>query len=686
MKTESSLLAAALLLLPLIGSDARAQIDLDSLLEEMVDRAAIARLPDPPYTCRQFSSYDRGSVSPDDPETWFANYDRGHHLRVEERDGRQEWVMMDAEGPGAIVRFWSANPAGTLRVYLDGAERPVLEAPLKEVLGGTWEVGAPLAAERAKGWNLYLPIPYAKHCKVTSDEEDFYYQINYRTYPAGTEVASFSMEGLESARETLDRVQRELSAPSPPAVRGRPKLFADMPFALDELDHVFDFDPVELDPSVSASFDLEPGPAVVTELSLRLDATDLEEALRQTVLVMVFDGRTTVWCPLGDFFGSGIGLNPYRGWWREAREDGTLLCRWTMPYQETAEVQLVNLGLDAISIKGVAFVADRDWDDRSMHFHTTWRQQDPIRTLPRQDWNYVEIQGQGVFAGDSLALTNPSKIWWGEGDEKFWVDGEDFPSHFGTGTEDYYGYAWGSPDFFEGPFHAQPRCDGPGVFGHTTVTRTRSLDAIPFERSLRFDMEVWHWRDVDVGYAATTYFYARPGATTNREPAPEEAARGALHPPPLPPPYKVEGALECEDMEVLAATEGIPVEPQGGFEDGVWSATRQLWVQGNAPGDFVEIAFPAPAEGPCRILLYATRSWDYGVVTFSVNGKGTGYGVDLYNLEGRSVATTGPLDLGVHEPRDGRFALRVEVVAGNPLSEGTRSFFGLDCVVVAPAD
>ena len=63
--------------------------------------------------------------------------------------------MMDAEGPGAVVRIWSANPAGTLRVYLDHAVEPVLEVPMTEVLGGTFPgLPKPLAGERSRGWNL----------------------------------------------------------------------------------------------------------------------------------------------------------------------------------------------------------------------------------------------------------------------------------------------------------------------------------------------------------------------------------------------------------------------------------------------------------------------------------------------------------------------------------------------------
>src|SRR5262249_51134896 len=57
-------------------------INLDSLLKEMLDRDALARYPDPPYTCKQSSSYDRASTTPDNPKTWFANGDSGHFIRT----------------------------------------------------------------------------------------------------------------------------------------------------------------------------------------------------------------------------------------------------------------------------------------------------------------------------------------------------------------------------------------------------------------------------------------------------------------------------------------------------------------------------------------------------------------------------------------------------------------------------
>lgn len=164
-----------------VGAADKPVVNTASLLDDLTNLAGMAEFPNPAYTCKQFSSYDPKSKSP--KEEWFANDDCGHYLRIEQREGRQEHVMMDASGPGAIVRIWSANPAGTLRIYLDGAAQPVIEAAMTDLLGGKHpSLPRPIAGEYSKGWNLYFPIPYAKSCKVTSDKGGFYYHINYRTY------------------------------------------------------------------------------------------------------------------------------------------------------------------------------------------------------------------------------------------------------------------------------------------------------------------------------------------------------------------------------------------------------------------------------------------------------------------------------------------------------------------------
>ena len=108
-----------------------------------------------------------------------------------------------------------------------------------------------------------------------------------------------------------------------------------------------------------------------------------------------------------------------------------------------------------------------------------------------------------------------------------------------------------------------------------------------------------------------------------------------------------------------------------------------MWVRAAKPGDFVELKVGAPAAGKFKVVVYATRSWDYGIVQFSVNGQKAGKEIDLCSGK-REVQATGPIDLGAFDSKDGAFQLRCELVGGNPKSEGTRSFFGLDCIVLEP--
>lgn len=172
------------------------------------------------------------------------------------------------------------------------------------------------------------------------------------------------------------------------------------------------------------------------------------------------------------------------------------------------------------------------WDGRSLHFGAAWHQYTDINTgangksTPR-DIVYTSLAGEGRYVGDCLTLYNTVNGWWGEGDEKIYVDGEAFPSHFGTGTEDYYGYAWCRPEVFTGhPFIAMPAGDGNLGVGYTVNSRCRMLDAIPFTRSLRFDMELWHWQEARMNYAPATMWYMRPAAYAASLPTrPEYAAR-----------------------------------------------------------------------------------------------------------------------------------------------------------------
>ncbi|MCP4249130.1 MAG: DUF2961 domain-containing protein [bacterium] len=659
---------ARLVLLPIgllaAGCAVQEAVSTQTLLGEMTDLAGLAEHPKPPFTCRQFSSYDRDSITPKDPETWFANRDVGQYLAVEESPDRTEYVMMDADGPGAIVRIWSANPKGTLRIYLDHSPTPALEVVMADLLDGKVNgIPRPIAGVRSRGWNCYLPIPYAEHCKVTSDEGGFYYHVNYRTYPPKTRVTTFHRDLLEKLASEIENAAAKLASPrhalQPP-------------------------DPAQTDAERNAWLDLLPGRdheiraardgGAIYDLAVRVEAADLDLALRQLLLTIEFDGSETVACPLGDFFGSTPGLSPYESLPTGMTEDGLIWSHWVMPFQQQAVVRVRNLGAQTVRISPSVGVGGYGWTDRSMHFYARWRTQYDVPTRPMQDWNYVVINGQGVFVGAAFAIANPVSKWWGEGDEKIYVDGERFPSHFGTGTEDYYGYAWCCNEPFAHAYHNQPRCDGPANYGHTAVNRWHVIDRIPFRRSFRFDMELWHWHeDCRVTPSVVTYWYARPGATSN-VPAPEAGDLRLVKLPPYVAP-RVPGALEGEELTILEHTgRAAPqyIEP--------CSNENHLWWREAGPGDKLTVEFHVEQAGRYQVLIRCVKAGDYGIARLYVNDQPAGEPIDFYN---DGIAVTPEIALGEFDLQSGGSRLTAEIVGANETAI-TSYMFGLDYIRLEP--
>lgn len=686
-----------LLVAALSFSAARAAepVSIESLLTEMLDRDSVARFPVQNFRLRQHSSYNRASKTPDDPEGWFANGDfnrppKGKNfIRTEENNGQKEWVLMDHEGAGAIVRTWmpwhSANKGGTnitMRIYLDGADEPTLEGNMLGMLDGTGVIPYPFAHPSLRSAVNFFPIPYAKSCKVTTTAMPFFYQFTFREYDEGTPVKTFTMADFEVAKELTKKTGKTLLDPT--------AMGAEDPLRFN----------ATLNNKEEKSLTLPTGTAAVRELSVKLGSYTDPNVTRQVVLKMEFDGRQTVWCPIGDFFGCGIGLNPVQGWYRTVAENGTMSCRWVMPYQEGGRVSLINLSSKPVDATLEVKTGAWTWDDRSMYFNAAWRGQYPVATRPRSDWNYVTLEGRGVYVGDTLTIMNPETKWWGEGDEKIWVDGEDFPSIFGTGTEDYYAYSWGgrSTDFYEHPFHAQPfshrynklnrkpkNNTERNTQGFSVETRSRALDTMPFGSSLQLDMEVWSFTEQGMGYQVGAYWYGFSDTASNRKPQPEEV----LNVPPLPSTEAVpvkgdstfRNAVEITAKNVISKSGKIFLRPQNlkGLKlKGSWNNNNHILFKDAQVGDVVEIRIPASSPVAEKLTLHATKAVDYGILRFSVNGKPAGAKVDLYF--GKKATSCGPVVLGTFDPVDSAYVLRVEVVGKNPKSKG--ALFGLDCVTL----
>lgn len=599
-------------LLALLCVAAAPTVSLNSLLDEMVNRNTVTHLPAAGYTVKQASSYDRAAKTPGN-EQWWANGDMSNFVGEISRDGHVEKVLMDEAGPGAITRFWitGAQFNRTIRFYMDNMEKPAFEMNLGDAIGGEGFAPDPFSYESARGRNLYLPIPYSQRIRVTVEGKDFrdtkdfndnlYYQIVYRTYEPGTAVRSLSREGLQTAKDKIFETAKLLRQPeTKPSTTTK------------DLQR-------KIDPGKSISVDLM-GPGEINNLVLTVhNEADRERLARQLILRIEFDGNETVWAPIGDFFGVGFGQRELNTWWRFHTE-GTYASAWVMPYAKSAKVTLENLSSVPAQTTLYVGAAERDWTPDSLHFHAQWHMRQ-VRTKAAtgtEDFTFCDVKGPGLYVGDNIVLRNSDMAWWGEGDEKIYVDGETFPSTFGTGTEDYYGYAWCTPEYFSKPFNAQPQATGPANAGLVTNLRDRSLDAVSFNKSLKFDIELWHWVEADLDYASTALFYAKPGLNPAPK-SPDMVMKEVWRPVPA-------GGFEILELTGgHAGTQGL-----SSFGKGVWEGDDQLWWTGGKVGDKLTVALPEQPAGDYRVEFGLTKAPDYGVVQLWMNGERIGGPIDLY--------------------------------------------------------
>jgi hypothetical protein len=200
-----------------------------------------------------------------------------------------------------------------------------------------------------------------------------------------------------------------------------------------------------------------------------------------------------------------------------------MVCRFIMPFKKAVKIEIENTSDKAIDLTAGIRLKPFNWiDGKSMHFRAHWRINHGITATNRlypQDIPFLMAFGQGRVVGAASYMFNPGPIpsaggsWWGEGDEKIFVDGDKFPSFYGTGSEDYYNYSWSSNKIFYYPYCGQPRNDGPANRGFVTNFRWHVIDDIPFNDKLSFTMELIHHEVLlpNFSYGRMVYLYSLPG-------------------------------------------------------------------------------------------------------------------------------------------------------------------------------
>ncbi len=663
-------LLIALAVLMISGTAAARDYTYVDLVSRLTDLEGLAVLPQPGETCEQWSSYDRASRY--DEATgkyvgWDANGDGGGVIRTED----DHFVVAEMEGPGCIWRIWSAAPKdGHVKIYLDGNPEPVVDLPF---IGYFDHKNAPftypaLVHEVSKGFNNYVPIPFKKSCKITMDKGwGAYYHFTYSRFPQGTQVPTFTRNLSAEELAALDKADRFL----------RKKLGADP--AGKRATETTQTLRVNLMPGQKAT-GLISGPAAITSIWVKPDPGTDESALRYTDLKISWDGEKSpsVWSPIGDFFGTGPGVNEYKSLPLGMTKDG-FYSYWYMPFAKTASLELANVGDKPF--RGLIMITSAPLTkpiEGLGRFHAKWHRDAFLPTEKERwiDWPIVKSTGRGRFLGVGLEVWNPRGGWWGEGDEKWFVDGEKFPSTFGTGSEDYFGYAWCFPGLFQNAFHNQTRNDGDN-FNHVAVNRWHVTDNIPFQKSFEGDIEKYFGNNRPTLYASTAYWYLEPGGTDPYKAVPVKDRTFYV---------KVErthvaGAIEGEGLKVSNKTGGsVTTQGMEIFTGGKWSGDQHLWWTDAKPGDKMNLDVPVHKAGRYTVLVRMTKAPDYGIVQLYLDDKKVGQPIDLYNA---TVVPTGEISLGTMDLFVGEHKLTVEIVGKNEKSTGY--LFGLDYVKLVSA-
>jgi hypothetical protein len=212
---------------------------------------------------------------------------------------------------------------------------------------------------------------------------------------------------------------------------------------------------------------------------------------RFSILRFYWDDQETpaVECPVGDFFACGWGKYAQISSLAVCVNPGSAFnCYWEMPFRKGFRITLTNLADEEMVLFYQITYALTDVPEDAAYFHAQFRRVNP---LPYKEVYTIldGVKGQGQYVGTYMAWGVNNSGWWGEGEIKFYLDGDDkFPTICGTGTEDYF---CGSYNFDVGKENGGYREFTTPYAGLPQVIRPDGL----YQSQMRFGMYRWHVTD-----------------------------------------------------------------------------------------------------------------------------------------------------------------------------------------------
>jgi len=419
----------------------------------------------------------------------------------------------------------------------------------------------------------------------------------------------------------------------------------------------------------------ESGPGVITHIWITFLGPEPQNwapkgsANHQELLLrMYWDGesRPAVEAPVGDFFANCFG---------ERREVISLPvvveggdsynAFWRMPFRKAARIEIENQSDKPFSLLyfNIDWLKLDDLPKDTPYFYAQYRQEYPVES--GNDYVLLETTGRGHYVGTVLGVRMRSPAWFGEGDEKIYIDGEAKPSIWGTGTEDYFLSAWGL-ETTGTPYFGVPYYDRRGIGGRTSAYRWHIADPIVFNTGIKVTLEHMGWisPDENPDYKSTSWnereddyasvaFWYQTGRPTFAARAPAGRRLSSLD----------RVAVRAPDI-IAAKRHGagdvlMRVNEESGGDELIYKPRRE-------EGAWVEIPFEVKAKEPLHLVLLGSRSEDGGRYQPFLNGVKIGRPLDFY-AERRDVEEFELLDFW---PEPGAYTFRLESTGKNPRSAG----------------
>lgn len=408
------------------------------------------------------------------------------------------------------------------------------------------------------------------------------------------------------------------------------------------------------------------GPGLITRMWFTIDSRD-PDFLRNIIIRIYWDGEETpsVDTPVGDFFASPFRYKHYVAE-NIGMSSGGYYSYFPMPFNKRAVIEITNdtdQEVYAFYSHINYYKLKHPFDENTGYFHAQWNRE--LRTTGDENYTVLEAAGRGQFVGMHYSGQpyNGSLVYL-EGDEMIYVDGESYPSTYGTGMEDYFNSGWYFKDGeFSAPHHGLILLDN--ETGRVSAYRHHIRDAIPFQDSIRVTLEHGHANEESVDLSTVAFWYQ----TEPHGPQESISNPGLRKVLRRPVPNDV---LEAESLQMTSQMKAEDMSSYGSD----WSNNQQLTWSPSEPGN-ATLTIPNLREYAYDLQIYPTYGPDYGQVTLSADkGKQSwdGYAKAITPMPGLSMENI--------RTENGTIALNLKVNGKAKDSEGYS--VGIDAIKLSP--